>query len=68
VWKLHPDNSLEPVKVKIGITDRTVTEIAQVVQGELSEGDQVATGAATKSTARPMGAPLGGGGGGRGGR
>jgi HlyD family secretion protein len=68
LWKLHPDNSLEPVKVKTGITDRTVTEIAQVLQGQLNEGDQVVTGAAAKTAARPTGAPLGGGGGGRGGR
>jgi hypothetical protein len=45
-----------------------VTEIAQVLQGQLNEGDQVVTGAAAKTAARPTGAPLGGGGGGRGGR
>ena len=67
IWKLHEDNSLEPVKVKIGITDRTVTEIAQVMQGQLKEGDKVVTGAASKNAGRPQtGAPLGGGG--RGGR
>jgi HlyD family secretion protein len=67
LWKVHPDNSLEPVKVKIGITDHTVTEIAQVVQGQLQEGDQVITGAASKSGLRPQtGAPLPGSGGGRG--
>ena len=69
LWKLHPDNSLEPVKVKTGITDRTVTEIAQVLQGQLNEGDQVVTGAASKTGNRPQTAsPLPGSGGGRGGR
>jgi HlyD family secretion protein len=65
LWKLHPDNSLEPVKVKIGITDRTVTEIAQVLQGQLNEGDNVVTGA-SKNAARPQTVPLPGSGGGRG--
>jgi len=60
LWKLHPDNSLEPVKVKTGITDRTVTQIAQVVQGELNEGDQVVTGA-SKAKTPAASSPLGGG-------
>jgi hypothetical protein len=68
LWKLHLDNSLEPVKVKTGITDRTVTEIAQVLQGQLNEGDQVVTGAASKTGNRPQTSPLPGSGGGRGGR
>jgi HlyD family secretion protein len=67
LWKLHPDNSLEPVKVKTGITDRTVTEIAQVLQGQLNEGDQVVTGA-SKAAKAPTTSPLPGSGGGRGGR
>jgi HlyD family secretion protein len=67
LWKLHADNSLEPVKVKTGITDRTVTEIAQVLQGQLKEDDQVVTGA-SKNAARPQNVPLPGSGGGRGGR
>jgi hypothetical protein len=48
------------VKVKTGITDRTVTEIAQVVQGQLNEGDQVVTGA-SKAKAPAASSPLGGG-------
>jgi len=61
LWKIHPDNSLEPVKVKTGITDRTVTEIAQVVQGQLNEGDQIVTGA-SKAKAPTASSPLAGGG------
>jgi HlyD family secretion protein len=39
VWKLHPDNTLEPVKVSLGITDHAFTEIVAVAKGELKEGD-----------------------------
>ena len=59
LWKLHPDKTLEPVKVRTGITDHTVTEVAEVLQGELKEGDELVTGSlTTKATAAPgMGGP-----------
>lgn len=59
LWKLHPDKTLEPVKVRTGITDHTVTEVAEVLQGELKEGDELVTGSLTaKPTAGPgMGGP-----------
>jgi HlyD family secretion protein len=41
VWKLHPDNTMEPVKVSLGITDHAYTEISAVLRGELKEGDDV---------------------------
>src|SRR6267378_3881811 len=41
VWKLHPDNTMEPVKVSLGITDHAYTEVALVLKGELKEGDDV---------------------------
>lgn len=41
VWKIHPDNTLEPVKVSIGITDHAYTEVGAVLQGELKPGDDV---------------------------
>src|SRR3984957_3377386 len=41
VWKLHPDNSLEPVKVSIGITDHAYTEVTAVLKGDLKPGDEV---------------------------
>src|SRR5438270_5614739 len=41
VWKLHADNTMEPVKVSLGITDHSYTEVASVVKGELKEGDDV---------------------------
>ena len=61
VWKLRPDKTLEPVRVRTGITDHTLTEIVKVLKGELNEGDELVTGAiATASGAgRPptMGGP-----------
>jgi HlyD family secretion protein len=41
VWKLHADNSLEPVKVSIGITDHAYTEVGAVLKGELKPGEEV---------------------------
>jgi hypothetical protein len=70
VWKLDANKSLEPVQVKLGITDHTTTEVAQVLKGSLNPQDQVITGAAGPSksagatTAAPgMGATRGAGGG-----
>jgi HlyD family secretion protein len=40
VWKLHLDNTLEPVKVSLGITDHSYTEVTGVLHGELKEGDE----------------------------
>ena len=44
VWKLKPDNTLEPVQVRTGITDRTFTQMAQALHGELKDGDLLVTG------------------------
>ncbi len=41
VWKLHSDNTMEPVKVSLGITDHAFTEITAVLKGELKEGDDL---------------------------
>jgi HlyD family secretion protein len=41
VWKLHPDNTMEPVKVSLGITDHAFTEVTAIVNGELREGEDV---------------------------
>ena len=45
VWKLHADNTIEPVKVTLGITDHSYTALTGVVVGELREGDNLVTGA-----------------------
>jgi HlyD family secretion protein len=41
VWKLGPDNKMEPVKVSIGITDHAFTEITGVLKGDLKQGDDL---------------------------
>jgi HlyD family secretion protein len=41
VWKLHSDQSMEPVKVSLGITDHAYTEVSTVLKGGLKEGDDV---------------------------
>jgi HlyD family secretion protein len=41
VWKWHPDNTMEPVKVSLGITDHAFTEIAAVLKGDLKENDNL---------------------------
>ena len=59
LWKLHPDSTLEPVKIRTGITDHTVTEVAEILKGELKEGDELVTGsmAARKTSGPGTGAP-----------
>ena len=49
LWKLRPDSTLEPVRIRTGITDHTVTEVAEVLKGDLKEGDQLVTGSMTAS-------------------
>ena len=49
LWKLHPDNSLEPVRIRTGITDHTATEAAEILKGELKEGNELVTGSMTAS-------------------
>jgi len=41
VWKRHADNTLEPVKVALGITDHAYTQVTSVLKGELKEGDEL---------------------------
>jgi HlyD family secretion protein len=53
VWKLHPDNTLEPVKVSIGITDHAYTEVSAVLKGELKPGDEVIIRSIASKTAAP---------------
>lgn len=63
IWKMMPDKKLEPVQVRIGITDHTTTQLVEVLKGQLNEGDLVVTGASRGSAANrmPGGAgPLGG--------
>ncbi|PWU11665.1 MAG: efflux RND transporter periplasmic adaptor subunit [Verrucomicrobia bacterium] len=41
VWKRHSDNSMEPVKVSLGITDHAYTQITGVLKGQLNDGDEL---------------------------
>jgi HlyD family secretion protein len=41
VWKLHADNTMEPIKVSLGITDHEYTEVASQLKGELKQGDDL---------------------------
>jgi hypothetical protein len=41
VWKLRPGNTMEPVKISLGITDHAFTEVLAVLKGNLKEGDAV---------------------------
>ncbi|HEY6248922.1 MAG TPA: efflux RND transporter periplasmic adaptor subunit [Candidatus Angelobacter sp.] len=66
VWKMAADKSLQPVQIKLGITDHTFTQVAQVVNGTLNPGDQLVTGSAASSQAKPAAASAPGTSGGRG--
>ena len=60
VWKLLPDKTLEPVRIRTGITDHTFTEMIQLLNGELKAGDDLVTGVAqsrASSGAPRMGGP-----------
>jgi HlyD family secretion protein len=46
VWKLLPDKSLAPVRIRTGITDHTFTELVQELNGDLKPGDDLVTGLA----------------------
>jgi HlyD family secretion protein len=41
VWKRRPDGSIEPVRIALGITDHTFTEVRSVLAGKLGPGDDV---------------------------
>ena len=55
VWQLSTDGSLQPVKVALGITDHTYTEVTRVLVGTLKLGDEVVT-TSVKSNTLPPGA------------
>jgi hypothetical protein len=64
IWKLTADKQLEPVLIKTGITDHTVTEVSQVLKGQLNEGDQLVTGSAKTTSGAARAPGVGGVGGG----
>lgn len=56
VWKLHADDSMEPVKVSLGITDHSYTEVTAVTKGGLKEGDELIIRSVVAKSSAP-GAP-----------
>jgi HlyD family secretion protein len=61
VWKLLPDKTLEPVQVRLGVTDFTFTAM---LNGTLKPGDELVIGQSSATAAKSTTAsPLGGGGG-----
>jgi len=55
VWKLHADNTMEPVKVALGITDHAFTEITSVLHGDLKEGDALVVRTVLPKSSAPGG-------------
>jgi HlyD family secretion protein len=53
VWRLHSDDTLEPVKVSLGITDHAYTEVKALLKGELKEGDDVIIRSVTSKAQTP---------------
>ena len=53
VWKLHADNTMEPVKVSLGITDHAYTQVNAVIKGELKEGEALIIRSVTPKTQAP---------------
>lgn len=58
VWKLHADNTMEPVKVSLGITDHSYTEVLSVLKGQLKEGEDVVVRSVVPKGQLPGGQPI----------
>ena len=58
VWKLRGDNTLEPVKVSLGITDHAYTAVAGLLKGSLKPDDQLVTASIVSKTPTPGGQPV----------
>ena len=57
VWKLLADKSLQPVRIKTGITDHTFTALIQELNGSLKPGDELVTGVAQGRASGGMSGP-----------
>lgn len=57
VWKLHADKTLEPVRVKLGVTDFTFTAMKD---GKLQPGDALVIGEVSTSGKPAQQSPMGG--------
>ncbi len=57
VWKLLPNKELQPVMVRLGVTDYTFTELRGVAGGgEIKPGDELIIGQSSNSSAAQAGA------------
>jgi HlyD family secretion protein len=57
VWKELADKSLQPVRIKTGITDHTFTALVQELNGSLKPGDDLVTGVAQGRSSGGLSAP-----------
>jgi HlyD family secretion protein len=55
VWRLHSDNTIEPIEVSLGITDHAYTEFTAVLNGQLKEGDNVIIRSVAPTSTAPGG-------------
>jgi HlyD family secretion protein len=53
VWKLHADNTMEPVSISLGITDHAYTQVAGLNKGDLKEGDALIIRSVVPKTLAP---------------
>ena len=53
VWKRLADDTLEPVRIALGITDHTFTEVAGVLNGKLEPDDDVVTSSVASKSLPP---------------
>ena len=75
IWKRLPNKELQPIRVRLGVTDYTFTELREIVgKGELKPGDELIigqsssanqsqTGPGGKAPGTPGASPMGGPGG-----
>jgi HlyD family secretion protein len=53
VWKLHVDETMEPVRISLGITDHAYTQVAGLIKGDLKEGDALIIRSVVPKTLAP---------------
>ncbi len=53
VWKLLADDTIEPVRIALGITDHTYTEVEGLLAGTLKPGDEVVTSSVMSKSLPP---------------
>lgn len=53
VWKLNADNTMEPVRISLGITDHAYTQVAGLNRGDLKEGDALIIRSVVPKTLAP---------------